>query len=118
MLPQMVKLLTGFMVGMGITLIEKVLLLPLQLLLIAETVISAVVAAKTVLDGVKAGIFPLPLDANPMEGVLLFQVIVALGTLLVRLMGADNIPWQRLTSLGCAISGAGFTLIRKLVGIP
>ncbi len=47
---------------------------------VGVTVIVAVTAALLLLTAVKAGIFPLPLAAKPMDGLLLIQLNEVLAT--------------------------------------
>ena len=60
--------------GVGLTVIVKPAGAPMQLLADGVTVMVPVMADDVVLVAVKADIFPLPLDARPIEEALFVQL--------------------------------------------
>ena len=60
-------------VGVGFTVIVKVSVPPGQPLADEVTVIVAIIGALVKLTAANAEIFPVPLAASPIEGVLLLQ---------------------------------------------
>ena len=66
---------TAFTVAIGFTVIVNVIGAPVQPDMIeGVTVMVAVVALVNVFDVTKDGIFPLPLAANPIDGLLFTHV--------------------------------------------
>ncbi|MNF94329.1 hypothetical protein D3C84_770360 [compost metagenome] len=63
--------------GVGLTVIVKVLVVPIQLILpllnLGVTTMVATIGVVPLLMAVKAGMFPFPDAANPIEAVLLVQ---------------------------------------------
>jgi hypothetical protein len=78
----------------------------------------AVMGTKPVLVGVNDVIEPVPVVFNPIDGLLFVHVINALLTLDERLIVPAITPLHRFRLGLKAISGAGFTGIRKDFGIP
>ena len=71
-------LATGFTVAVGFTVIVNVVAVPAQLtpalVYVGVTMIVAVSGAVVALIAVKEAMFPLPLAANPIDGVLFTQL--------------------------------------------
>jgi hypothetical protein len=90
--------LTTVAVGVGLTVIVKVLAVPVQdspaLVKVGVTVIVAVIGFAVVLVATKDAIFPVPLDANPIEGVLLDQLKLVPIIELLKLIAVVLLPLQ------------------------
>ena len=66
--------LTGFTVGVGLTVIVKLMGVPPHPLALGVTLIFAIVLTPPRLTALNDEISPLPLAARPMEGSLLVQL--------------------------------------------
>jgi hypothetical protein len=66
-------LLTGLTVGVGYTVMVNDSGVPTHPFAVGVTVIVAITVAVPLLVAVKDGIFPVPLPASPMDGVLLIH---------------------------------------------
>ena len=70
---QYVAFATGLTVGVGFTVMVKVIAGPTHPFAVGVTVMVATTGAVPVLVAVNDGMFPAPLAAKPIEGVLLTQ---------------------------------------------
>jgi hypothetical protein len=71
---QSVWLATAFTVAVGFTVMVNVFAAPVQPFAVGVTVIVAVTGALVVFTPLNEGIFPVPLAARPMDGVLFVQL--------------------------------------------
>jgi hypothetical protein len=82
----------------GVTVIVKVTGVPEQVLppfvYKGIAVIVPIIDALVVFVAVKASIFPVPLAGNPIEGVVLVQLITVPGTVILKLIGVVNLLLQ------------------------
>ena len=107
---QIVVLALHTTVGVGVTVIEKVVGVPVQPFNTGVTVILAVTAEAPVFVPVKAGMFPVPAAASPIPGSVLVQLNVAPAGVLVKLMAGTNCVLHRLLFASAVITGTGFTV--------
>ncbi len=82
------------------------------------TVMVAVTDVLPLFTAVNAGMFPLPLAANPMEVLLFVQLNWVLATEPVKLMALVTVPSHTDWLAGCATSGDGFTVMVNVLGVP
>jgi hypothetical protein len=82
------------------------------------TVMVAVTAALVVLIAVNAGIFPLPLAPNPIEGLLFVQLKVEPLTAPVKFIVLVIALLHKVWFAGCTTLGVGFTVIVNVFGKP
>ena len=87
-------------------------------LLTAVTIMAAIAGLLPVLIPVKEAIFPVPLAASPIEGLLLVQLYTAPGTELLKFTGIVLKLLQVLWSGILARTGVGFTVISNETGVP
>lgn len=80
--------------------------------------IVAVIGTRPVLTGVKEAIFPLPLAARPIEGLLFVQVKLVPATGLEKLMIPVGTLLQTTWSAGGTTLGVAYTTIEKVVELP
>lgn len=80
----------GLIVGVGFTVMEYVKGVPVQALAVGVIVMEALIGEIPALEAVKAGIFPVPLAARPINVLLLVQekVVPAPTGLLTGVIGA------------------------------
>ena len=87
-----VWLATALTVGIGFTVIVKVIVAPVQvtpaLVYVGVTIIVAVTGAPVALVAVKDAMLPVPAAASPIDGVLLVQLNTVPGALPVKLTAA------------------------------
>lgn len=95
--------------GTGFTVMVK-LAWVVQPLLLAVIVMVAVMGVLPVFVVVKLVILPVPLDANPMAGLLFVQVMVVPASLLVKFNAPLAEPAQYDVSACAVRSGKGFTV--------
>ena len=105
-------------VGVGFTVIVKDDAVPGQLLTIGITLIVAEIGVFPVLMAVNDGIFPEPLDANPMFVLLLVQVNVPPAGIVVIDVAETVLVLQTVISAGTVTVGVGFTVIVNDDGVP
>ena len=105
-------------VGVGLTVIVKVWAAPAHPLDVGVTVIDAVTGEVPVFTAAKAAMFPVPLAANPIDGVLFVQLYVAPGTEPVKLTAVVFAPLQTTWSAGSVTVGVGLTVMVKVCGVP
>ena len=82
------------------------------------TEMIAITGALVVFNAVKDGIFPVPLPAKPMEGLLLLQVKLVPLTAPVKFIALVAAPLHTVWLAGTAILGVGLTVIVKLCEGP
>ena len=82
------------------------------------TEMIAITGALVVFNAVKDGIFPVPLPAKPMEGLLLLQVKLVPLTAPVKFIALVAAPLHTVWLAGTAILGVGLTVIVKLWAAP
>jgi hypothetical protein len=104
--------------GVGFTVIVNVLGAPGQPDAEGVTVIVAVTGVLLLLMAVKAGIFPLPLAAKPIEVLLFVQLNVEPLTEPVYATAAVEAPLHNIWFEGCTTLGVGFTVIVNICGGP
>ena len=71
------------------------------------TVIVATIVVLVVFTTVNEGIFPEPLEANPILGVSFTQSNVVPATSLVKFLGGVIFPSHNLRLVGSSITGVG-----------
>ncbi len=98
-------------VGEGMTVIVYTDAFPGQVFSVEVTDIVAVIKALVLLIAVNEGIFPLPVDANPIEASELVQANVAPAGVLVKLVAATEALLQTVMFAGTATVGVGLTVI-------
>lgn len=108
----------AFTVGVGLTLIVKLYGVPEQPLAVGVTVMFAITWVEPVLLAVKAGIFPVPLAARPIDGSLFVQLKLVPETALLKLMAEVWAPLQTIWLEGSFTSGIRFTVTVTLIGAP
>lgn len=117
---QYALLLTAATVGVGFTVIVKVLDGPLQvtpaLVYVGVTMIVAITGALLAFSAVKLAILPVPLAANPIDGVLLVHVNTVPGTVPVKFTGAVAVLAHTVWFAGWFTVGVGFTVMVKVTG--
>ena len=119
-------LATGFTVGVGLTVIVKVCVVPVQvippLVNTGVTVMIAIIGLVPVLTAVKLAILPVPLAASPMDGALLVQLneSAPVGPVvgLVKLTAAVGVPLQTVWLATGFTIGVGFTVMVNVIGVP
>jgi hypothetical protein len=104
--------------GTGLTVIVKICGKPKHPEAEAVTVMEAVLGKLPVLTAVKAGIFPVPLAANPIDGSLFIQLKVAAFTALLNVIVFVDAPWHNTWFAGCITLGVGLTVIVNVCGKP
>jgi hypothetical protein len=83
--------------GLGFTVMVNVIGVPLQPLAMGVTVMVDTIGVLPVLVAMNDGIFPAPLDARPIDPLLLVQLYVVLGTVEPeKLMGEVAAPAHRV----------------------
>jgi hypothetical protein len=82
------------------------------------TVIVAVTAVLVVLIAVNTGIFPFPLAAKPMDGLLLVQLNPVPLTAPVNDIAFVVDPLHKVWFAGCTTLGVGLTVIVNVCGAP
>lgn len=105
-------------VGVGFTVMVKVCAVPAQPLAEGVTVIVAVTGAFEVFTPLKAGMFPEPEPARPMDVLLFVQlkVVPVTGPLKPRFPVVT--PLQIVTVAGTTTVGVGLTVTVKVLGVP
>ena len=86
--------------------------------LVGVTVMVAVIATDVVLMAVKLAILPVPLAANPIDGVLLVQLYTVPVTVPEKVIGAVAKPVHKVWFATAFTVAVGFTVIVKLVAVP
>ena len=117
---QTVTLLTGFTIGVGLMVMVKLVVLApalVQEALVAVTVMVPVIAAPVLLAGAVYTIFPVPLKAIPINGLVFVQFMVAPATLLLSGMLTDA-PAQKVWLATATTTGSGLTVTVKVNGAP
>ena len=92
--------------------------MPKQLLETGVTRILAVMGILLPLIRVKLLILPIPLAANPMDGLVLVHWYCVPGTTEPVNNNAEDVPLQYVTLLFGLTLGTGFTKIEKVRGVP
>ena len=115
---QYTALATWLTTGVGLTVIVNEMGAPVQPLADGVTVMVATTAVVPVLVAVKDTIFPVPLAASPIEGVLLLQenVVPATGPLNPILAVAS--PLQYVSLFTALTPGVGLTVMVNETGAP
>ena len=111
-------LATGFTLGVGLTVMVKVICGPVQPFAKGPTVMVATTGAIPELIARKDGIFPVPLEASPMDGVSLLQTKVVPATGPLKLTADVACPLHNTWLAMGLTDGVGFTVIVKVIGIP
>lgn len=90
----------------------------MQIYAFGVTVIVAVTGTRPVLTGIKEAIFPLPLDARPIEGLLFVQVKLVPATGPEKLMIPVGTLLQTMWLAGRTTLGVAYTTNEKVVELP
>ena len=113
---------TAFTLGIGLTVIVKVIGVPVQVVpaLVYEgvTVIVATTGALLAFVAVKDAILPDPAAARPMVGVLLVQLYIVPATAPLKLMAAVEAPLHNSWLLTALTVAVGLTVIVNVIGVP
>ena len=113
---------TAFTLGIGLTVIVKVIGVPVQVVpaLVYEgvTVIVATTGALLAFVAVKDAILPDPAAARPMDGVLLVQLYIVPATAPLKLMAAVEAPLHNSWLLTALTVAVGLTVIVNVIGVP
>lgn len=104
--------------GVGFTVIVKFVDTPVHPLNTGVTVIVATTGTVPPFTPANAAMLPLPLAANPIEGVLLVQLKVVPPTAPLNVIAVVLLPLQTTWLATAATVGVGLTVIVKLVGVP
>ena len=106
----------------GFTVIVNVAEVPLHetpaLVNTGSTFIVAVAGVVPLLTAVKEAMFPEPLAARPMDGVLLVQLYTVPAVAPVKLMAVVEAPLQTTWLVTVFTVGTGFTVMVNIVGVP
>ena len=89
---------------------------PTQVFKVGVTVILAVTGVEEVLMAVNADILPVPVSGNPMEALLLVQMIVEFISEPVNKIGVIANPLHTTCVAGCVMVGLGFTVTATVNG--
>ena len=96
--------------GVGLIVIVKVLIVPVQAFDVGVTEIVDVIGAAPELFAVKDAIFPFPFAASPMFGLLLVHENVVPASGPVKLIAAVELPLQNVWFGIVFTIGKGFTV--------
>jgi len=107
-----------FTVGVGFTVIVKVSWVPVHPLTEGVTVIVAVTGVVPVFVAAKEAMFPLPLAASPMDGLLLVQSNEVPVTVSTKVMAVVEAPLHNVCGEMSFTVGVGFTVIVNVSGVP
>ena len=110
-------LATGFTIGIGFTVIVKVIGVPVQPAALGVTVMVATIGPMVVLVVTNGSISPVPLAARPMPVLLLVQLYVEPGVPL-KVIKAVVTPVQYTLLLTGVTTGIGLTVIVKVFEGP
>ena len=108
-------------VGLGLTVTVNVLAGPVHPLMVAVTLIVAMIGAFVLLVAVYVGILPVPLAVGkPKTLRVLVQLNVGVPPVVgvVKLIGKPASPLHKVTLLITSTVGVGFTLTVNVVGSP
>ena len=111
----------AFTVGVGLTVIVKILTTPGQPVAeVGVTVMVAVTGAPVILVAMKLGILPVPAPPNPIDGVLLVHTKNTPGCDVIKFTGvvADPLHTNWLPGYGGSMIGNGLTVIVNVIGVP
>lgn len=112
-------LATAFTVGVGFTVIVKLVVVPAHpAAVVGVTVIVPLIAAAVVLVAVKAGMFPCPLATSPMAVFELVQLKIVPATVPENVIAVVVAPLQSVWFVTAFTVAFGFTVIVKLVVAP
>ena len=112
-------LATAFTVAIGFTVMVKFIAVPIQpLAVVGLTVIVAVVALVRLLAVVNDGILPVPLAANPIDGLLFTQLYTVPDTGLVNTIGTVTWLAHKVSSATGSTDAVGFTVMLNVSGVP
>ena len=113
-----VWLACAFTVGVGLTVIVKLIGVPAHPLAVGVTVIVATTGALVILVATKLAMLPLPAAASPIDGALLVQLNTVPATVPTKFTAAVLAPLHSTWLPTAATVGVGFTVIVKLIGVP
>lgn len=91
---------------------------PSQLLADGVTEIVAVTAVVPALTAVNDAMFPVPLAASPIPGVLFVQLNIVPDTAPVKLIAEVEAPLHTIWLPGFVTEAVGLTIIVKIIGVP
>jgi len=109
---------TDATVGVGFTMMLNVSGEPVQVLAEGVTVTVAVITVAPALMAVNAAMFPVPVPANPMEGVALVQSKVVLATVSTKVTATVEAPLQSVCGFTASTVGVGLTVMVNVSGVP
>lgn len=106
-------------VGVGLTVMVNVFGIPLQPnAFVGVTVMVATKGEIPAFVAVKTGIFPVPLAANPIEGVLLVHEKIVPAMVLLKAIPFCMALLQSVKLLRAFTVGSGLTVIVNVFGVP
>jgi hypothetical protein len=108
----------GDVIGVGETVIVKVIGDPAQPFADGVTVIVATTGTTPAFVAVKDGIFPVPLAASPIEGSLFVQEKVVPATGLVKIIAVVVAPLQYTSLATGSTVVVGLIVIVNVIGVP
>ena len=111
-------LATAFIVGVGFTVIVKLLGVPAHPLAVGVTVIVATTGAVPTLVAVNDAIFPVPAAASPIDGWVFVQLNTVPATGPVKFTAAVAPPLHTVWLATAFTVAVGFTVIVKPVEVP
>jgi hypothetical protein len=114
----LVRLVSGFSVGVGFTRMVNISFGPVQPLAVGDTVIVAITGDNVLLIAAKAEMFPVPEAGNPMLLLLFVQAYVVPDTPLPKFMAVVFTPLHTAWSATVLTVGIGLTVIVKLLVVP
>src|SRR6188508_3609430 len=109
---------SAVMVGIGLTVMVNVCGVPGHPFTVGVTVMVAVTGAAVALVALKAGMFPAPAAARPIDGVLLVQLNVVPATVLTKFTAVVIVFAHKVWSAGSVNTGIGLTVMVKVCGVP
>ena len=109
---------TVAIVGLGFTVMVNVIGNPPHPFADGVAVIVATTGVVPALRATKLAIFPVPLGARPIDGLLFVQLKVAPVVGLIKFTGIVLIPTQSVWFTCVAIIGVGLTLMVNVIGVP
>ena len=98
--------------------IVKVLGVPLHPFVVGVTVMEAITGTSLIFAAINDEIFPFPLAAKPIVGVLFTQLYSVFAVAPENCMLLINNPLQSSKLSGCSTNGVGFTVIVKVLLAP
>ena len=105
-------------VGVGLTVIVKIIGVPAHPLAVGVTVIVATTGALVTLVATKLAMLPLPAAANPIDGALFVQLNTVPATVPTKFTAVVLAPLQSTWFATEATVGVGLTVIVKLIDVP